>query len=273
MATAKPKAPPKTTKPGTAVAVSRAKVNLPALPENLQEQMDSEIAAFQNRLSAPGGDRIKVSQEKLFELPNGDTSDELDCIIVDFVSFNAYYEGAYNPNNITPPKCFAIGLEPTGMIPSANSPECQAESCTACWANAWKSGTGNGKACNNTKLLAVLPPDGDMETPLMILKVSATGLKAYDSYVASVARTFQRPPRGVLTTITFDPNVTYASLRFGNPRPCDKNQLALAFARKEEALQRLLTEPDVSAFAAETPAPKPKALQKPAARKPVKRAA
>lgn len=67
------------------------------------------------------------------------------------------------------------------------------------------------KACKNSRLLALLPVDADDETPIMVLKVSPTALKAFDSYVASVARSFQLPPLGVVTEIGFDEAVTYTA--------------------------------------------------------------
>jgi hypothetical protein len=243
-------ATPAKPKRGTAVAV-QAKINLPV---NIAAQMAAEIEAFKGRIAAPSGDRIKAD-EKLFTLPNGDTSDTLSVIIVDFVSYNAYYDKPWNSNQIVPPNCFSIGLEPAGMVPSENSPEMQAESCAACWANQWKSSaTGAGKACSNTKLLAVIAPD-DPDAPLMLLKVTATALKSFDAYVTGVARAFQRPPRGVITEITFDPNPKYSSLRFGNPVACTPDQLALAYSRKDDAMTRLMVEPDVSAFVAAPAAP------------------
>jgi hypothetical protein len=64
MATAakKPAAPKKT---GTAVAVAK-----PQLPANIDDAMKNEIASFQSRLSAPGGNRIKPTK-KGFELADG----------------------------------------------------------------------------------------------------------------------------------------------------------------------------------------------------------
>lgn len=231
----------------TSTAIAKAKISLPA---NIQADMASEIAAFKDRIAAPTGSRIGTD-EKLFTLPNGDTSDTLSVIIVDFVAYNAYYDKPWNPNQITPPNCFALGLEPAGMVPSENSPEAQAESCAACWANQWKSSaTGSGKACSNTRLLAVIEPDGDVDSPIMLLKVTPTALKNFDAYVTGVARSFQRPPRGVITEITFDPNQKYSSLRFGNPTACTQEQMALAYARREDAMARLMVEPDVSAFVA-----------------------
>ena len=204
-------------------------------------------------------------------MADGSIVDSIEAIVIDFVSFNAYYENAYNPNVMESPLCFAISVEPTGMEPSENCKDKQCDTCTSCWANQWKSGNGNGKACTNSKLIALLPPDGDMTTELQVLKVSPTGIKNFDAYVANVARTFNRPPYGVITEITLDPNLDYPSVRFGNPRPCTKDELAVAFARKEDAFKLLTTEPDYSAAEAEAaaakPAPRGKGqLQKPAAR-------
>lgn len=244
----------------TAVVV-KAKISLPA---NIASDMASEIATFKDRIAAPTGNRIGTD-EKMFTMPDGETSDTLSVIIVDFVAYNAYYATAWNPNAIVPPNCFALGLSPTGLIPSDNAPEKQAESCAACWANQWKSSpTTNGKACSNTRLLAVIAPDGSIDDPIYLLKVTPTALKNFDAYVAGVAKAFQRPPRGVITTISFEANEKYSSLRFSNPIACTADNLALAYARKDDAIERLMTEPDVSAFAAAPPA---KAARKVPARK------
>lgn len=262
------KAKPAVKTPGTAVA--RAKINLPV---DANEQMAREVAALANRIQAPSGNKIAITQDKQFKLPNGDADDTMQGIIVDFVSYNAYYDKPYNPNDITPPNCFALGEVPSELSRSDNSPDPQCDGpCAGCWANQWKSSpTSNGKACGNHKLLAILPPNADAETPLMLLKVSPTGLKSFDGYVASVARNFQRPPYGVITEVSFDENSTYATLRFGNPQPCSTDQLALAMSRREEARAMLLIEPDVSSF--EKDAPKGKSKLAPARGKPPQRKA
>lgn len=251
---------------GTGVAVQRAKINLPV---DVEAQRAAEIAAFAKRLQAPTGNNIKTD-EKIFTLPNGDTHEELSVVIVDFVSCNDYYSGPWNPNQVVPPECFARGLEPTGLVPSENSPELQAESCAACWANQWKSSaTGNGKACSNTVRLAVMAPDEDETAPLLTLKVTATALKSFNAYVSTLARAGV-VPRDVVTTITFDPNLKYSSLRFSNPVGASEDQRAVAYSRREEAMQSLMREPDVTP-PAEAPAPvskKPvsKVVAKPAPR-------
>ena len=242
---------------GTTVA--RAKVNLPV---DIDAQLAAEAASISARLSAPSGDRIIVTQAKTFKLPDGtETDGPFDAIVVEFVAANFFYEESFERGNITPPKCFALGLDSNSLVPSDNSPDKQAESCASCWANQFGS-SGKGKACQNTRLLALLPPDATIDTPVQILKVSPTAIKSFDGYVASVARAFQKPVRAVLTAIGFDPNSEYSSLRFGNPRKTDDMQLLLAMDRREEATARLLTEPDVSAARVSQPVPAKKAPAK-----------
>jgi hypothetical protein len=233
---------PKVT-PITSNAVAKAKINLPV---DINEQMAAEIAAMQSRISAPSGDRIAATQQKTFKLPNGTEVNTLECIIVDFAAAYMYYAAAYDRNNITPPDCFALGLEPASLTPSNNSPNKQAESCSGCPQNQFGS-AGKGKACSNTRLLGLLPTDADINTPMMILKVSPTGIRAFDAHVNSVVRSYSMPLRGVVTEISFDPTSDYATMRFRAIGPASKDLVMLAQSRKDEAITRLLTEPDVSA--------------------------
>ena len=236
-------------------AIAKVKANLPA---NIEQQFADEVAALQKRISAPSGDRITVTQGKTFKLPNGLEVDELECVVVDFAAANYWYDSQFDRNNIVPPKCFAIGLEPAGLTPSDNSPDKQCESCAGCWANQFKSAAnGRGKACSNTRLLGVIPVDADEDTPLQILKVSSTGLKSFDGHVAAVAQKAGVPVRGVITKITFSDDDEWASLRFSVVQKLTPKDplLAIAQSLKDVALQRLLTEPDVSAAAAANDAP------------------
>lgn len=242
-------------------AVTRAKV---ALPANIAETLAAQAAAMASRIGSPSGDRIKITQSKRFRLPSGEESTgPLQAIIVDFVSFNALYDGPFDPNDITPPICAAIDREITSMSPFIDAPSVQHDSCSACPQNQYHSAArGNGKACQNSRLLAILPPDANAETPLMILKVSPTGLRSFDGYVASIARSFNMPPLAVVTEITIDPNLDYPSLRFGNPTPATPDQIALALSRSSEASTRLMTKPDFTAAAAPAPAKKPAASRR-----------
>lgn len=240
-------APAKSAKPGTAVATVK---KTSGAVVNIQDMLRKQAEAMNERTSPASGIMIRVTQDKKLVLPDGQKVDELDVVIVDFVARNEFYEGAFDKDNMTPPACFAIGTSPTKLVPSDNSPVKQADACSECPMNAFGS-AGAGKACKNGRILAVLPPDADADTPLWLLKVSPTALKGFDGFVQGVARTFQAPPVAVVVTVSFDENVTYASLRFSNPQPNDN--LAVHFARQDEAKTLLEQEPDVSQY--ESPKP------------------
>ena len=247
MATAK-KAAPVAKKTGTAVAVKKASGG--ALVD-IKAQMAAELAGLAGRTGAAGGDKIQLKDKK-FTLPDGTTCAELDVVIVDFINVNNFYDGTYDQKNPTPPACFAIGQVITTMVPSPNAPLIQSDACGACPMNQYESsGSGAGKACKNMRRLAVLPPDADADTPLWIIDVSPTGIKGFDAYVRSAASKFQLPPIGLVTTLTFDPDKSYPSLRFGNPQA--NENMESHWARKGEALERLMQEPDVSGFEQKPP--------------------
>lgn len=253
-----------TVKPSTAVAVKKPTSTAVA---NIQDVLRKQAEANASRIAPGGGKSIRIGQDKSFTLPDGTkTREALQLVVVDFVSRNDYYENAYNKDDIVPPNCFAIHPEPKGMIPSANSPDKQCDDCTSCPQNVFGSApTGTGKACKNTRLLAVLPPDANDETDIWTLKVSPTAIKSFDGFVASVNRAFQLPPVGVVVTVGFNEASDYPSLEFTDPQPNDN--VAVHLGRQEEAREMLMAEPDVSSFGAEKPKANKAAARKPMARK------
>lgn len=228
---------------GTSVAVRKPAAGAIV---SIKEQMAAQIADLANRTAAPSGNKIRVTQDKQFVLPDGvKTPGPLQLVIVDFAASNSFYDRPFDKDDVIPPACYSVGLDPRKLIPVAASPDKQCDNCHACPNNAFGS-KGKGKACTNNRLLAVLPPDGDADSPLWQLSVSPTALKAFDGYVQAVARTFQTPPVGVVTTVSFDPNNDYPSLQFGDPQP--NENLAEHFARQAEAREMLMADKDFSAY-------------------------
>lgn len=228
---------------------------------SIQEQLKAQAAAMAGRIAPPSGVNIKITQDKKFQLPDGSKVEgPLELVVVDFVSRNEFYEGAYDPNQISPPVCFAIHPEPKSLVASDNAPSKQCDDCNSCPMNQFGS-SGKGKACKNTRMLAVLPPDADDSTPLWLLKVSPTALKGFDAFVSNVNRTYELPPIGVVVSVDFNPAETFASLTFTDPRP--NENLAVHFARQAEAKDLLAVEPDTSNY---TPVQKTPA--RPVTRKP-----
>ena len=226
---------------------------------NMEEELQKQALAIASRISAPSGDRIRVTNAKTFKFPDGtEKAGPIDAVIVDFAAANFYYTTPYQEDNIQPPDCFAMGLVASDLAPSANLPaeRREAEICVVCPHNQFKSASnGRGKACRNTYLLALLPPDATEDTPLMMLSVSPTAIKPFEELVNVIARKFSGPPMRAVVRIGFDPTVSYASLRFDTVNVLPNPNIALAFKRQSEARTRLLVEPDLTMPEVQPPVP------------------
>ena len=234
----------------TAVAVKKTGSNI----VSIQEAMKAQLAALADKTAPASGNSIRVTQDKHFMLPDGTkTPGPLQLVVVEFSSKNSFYKGKFDPKAIVPPVCFAVGSNPLKMVPSDKSPEKQSANCQECPMNQFGS-DGDGKACKNSRVLAVLPPDADKNTPMWLLATSPTANKGFDGFVNSVARIFQMPPVGVVATVGFDNSVTYAKLVFSDPQP--NPNLELCFSRQAEAQAMLAIEPDVSQYKPDAPAKK-----------------
>lgn len=245
----------------TKTAVAKKSASAGAL---VTQDMSKELEDLRARLTAPTGNRIKMDN-KTFKFPNGDVAESIDAVIVDFVYMNKYYEGSYDPNNIVPPNCFALNPVPNELVPSSNAPDIQSQvGCAGCAMNQFGT-NGKGKACQNRVLIALLPADATMETPMMILDISPTALKPFSAYVSAVARSLQRPPYGVITKIEFNQAVKWDVPVFGDPQLIDDVEfIEMIRARRQEARDMLLVEPDVTAIQAANDArPKAKGLMAP----------
>ena len=123
-----------------------------------------------------------------------------------------YYASKYDPNatEAKSPDCFSKD----GIRPDASATMKQCESCAGCAMNQFGSGIdasgnpGKGKACADTKMLAIFANNG-----VYGFKLTPSSLKAFGHYVKETSR------RGVdlstaITVIGFDPNFSYPVFTF-----------------------------------------------------------
>lgn len=231
-------------KPATKV-VPADKKNLPV---SLADQIAKEVQEVAERVSSPSGDSIRITQDKKFAFPDGtEHPGPLDLVVLDFAYGNNFFDRPFKKGENIPPACFSRGMSQKDLVPSGNSPDKQAESCAKCPLNEWGS-NGKGKACANNAYLAVIAADETDEERVLTLKVSPTAVRGWDNYVHTVRNKCKTVPVGVITQVYFDPNEDYASLRFGNPVP--NPNLEQHFALRAAARERLLAEPDTSAYEA-----------------------
>jgi hypothetical protein len=156
-------------------------------------------------------------------LPNN----EMAVIILDGVLENVYYEGKYDVDNPQGPKCFAFGRDEKELAPhkivieAGNSMAGASGLCAGCEMNEWGSAeTGRGKACRNTRRLAMIPAgtfevgkfkpfsnEEQLESAgIAYMKLPVTSVKGYAGFVKQIAGALKRPPHAVYTRVSVRPD-------------------------------------------------------------------
>lgn len=225
----------------------------------VDEQLANEIANLKQSISQPSGNRIKVEPTGDFILPDGmNLGNEIQVVVVDFVSRNTFYSGPYNPQNPSPPDCYAIGKNIAEMAPEQDSPSLQGDKCATCPLNQFGSGNnGKSKACKNTRELAVRlvdpeNPEYDPNAPIYTLSLPPTAIRSFDGAVAAVLRSLNGPPLKAILTVSARNKGTYAEITFTDPVP--NPDYAQDFARRGEVQDVLFRKPDFGAYQNQPPA-------------------
>jgi hypothetical protein len=210
--------------------------------QSIQDELRKELETLKERVDPPSGFKIST-KGKVFTLPDGSSSDgPMQCVILDWVTANVWFEGLYNPKDIKPPACFAVGRVVSELGPSENSPKKQHATCKGCPQNEWGSHPqgGKGKACKNTRRVLIIPVDADENTQPWVIDVSPTGLKHFDKYVNTLSDNGKHPIE-VVTEIAFEPSEAYPSLRF---KPVDTHsKVELMWSLKQKGQEILMQEP------------------------------
>lgn len=202
-------------------------------------EADAQVAAAQETIVGGGqflGLKAGILSFNGAPMPNN----EMRCVILDGIMENVYYEGEYEEGSPSAPTCFAYGrydrdgktvigidvredADGTGMSPHKSVLKPQHSDCDSCPHNQFGSAlTGKGKACKNTRRLALIPVQGAMKkgvfninvqdtehyatAPVAYLKTPVMSTKIYSAFVTQVASSLKRPPYGVFTRIFTQPD-------------------------------------------------------------------
>lgn len=236
--------------------------NLDSLPAHIQARLGNvdnsalgqAVAGFP--VLSLKGKRFTLVRSGEREIINDPRTDEpANHITVAILRANpgmskAYYAEGYVEGADGKPDCFSND----GKAPDANATNPQARSCHACPHNVFGSSTtGKGKACPDTKRLAVAQID-NLDDPIL-LRVPPTSLKNLANFGA------QFTSKGIkfnyiATKIGFDPQATHQLLTFQGVGFLDDATIERVEAlQSDETVLRITGE---VAIPQEAPAPKPK---------------
>jgi hypothetical protein len=192
--------------------------------------------------------RISLRGSKFREIVNGEQmkvskADALNMIVIDSAPVaRTYYEGAYDPDNITAPVCWSGDTD----APDADTTSPQATRCADCPQNIKGSGQGQTRACRYSQRLAVCI-EGDMATVYQ-LQLAATSIfgdaKENEMPMQGYARFLKAhnmPSIGVVTEMRFDEDADVPKLFFKAVRPLAEDELDAAVAlRGTEAVDHAI---------------------------------
>lgn len=181
---------------------------------------DERLAGYATEVAATeqgggGGKFISTKSGQLSYGGNVMPENKMTVVVLDHIMENHRYTERFNSEQPTSPVCFAFGRSEDTMVPHENSTEPGCDQCKGCPLNEWGSAdVGKGKACKNTRRLAVLTEDGleDIENAeVAYLKIPVTSVKNWSGYVQAVANNLKRPPFGVVTEVSLvpDPNTQF----------------------------------------------------------------
>ena len=166
-----------------------------------------------------------------------------------------WYEQGYVEGSNAAPDCFSNnGITPE---PTATKPQCA--SCQACPHNQWGSritpAGKAGKACSDSKRLAVVPlddPNNEMFGGPMLLRVPAASLQDVAMYGQKMQQ-MGYPYFAVGTKISFDAEESYPKFIFKGLRPLnDAEADVIVGLRDSHSVERIMAE---SEFSGGAPAP------------------
>lgn len=216
---------------------------------------------------------------------------QMAVVILDSVLENVFYEGKYDPDTPQGPVCFAFGREEKTMQPhtivieSGNSQAGASGLCEGCEMNEWGSAeTGRGKACRNTRRLAMIPAGtfnqaGKLEliedeehyesTAIGFMKLPVTSVKGYASFVKQVAGALRRPPFGIVTKVKIVPDPKTQFKVVFEPIMNLPDELMSAIMKRHEEAQATIDFPYQPNDEEQAPPPKrgSRAAQKPVAKR------
>lgn len=202
---------------------------------NYDEELAKLAGASATLTESGGGGRFFSTQAGVLAYDDAPLPGNQMCVIIGAWALeNVYYDGPYDPQQRTPPKCFAFcknpdekdEMAPHEEVDKHEEFERQADTCAECPKNEWGSAErGRGKACSNRRRLACLTggiykPAGRGNFELEIiedaehfasteeayLKLPVMSGKGFDAYVRDVAEQLKKPLFAVYTRVYLTPD-------------------------------------------------------------------
>jgi hypothetical protein len=226
---------------------------------NYDEEFAKHAAAYAGmESSAALGSFFKLRGGQLTFQDAPVPGNRMAVVILDHVLENVWYDKDFDPDSPSSPACYAFGRDERSLAPHEEAPDKQAETCAVCPKNAWGSDPkgGRGKACSNTRRLALIPAgsisasgafearasvDDFANAPMAFLKIPVTSVKGFAGFVQQTASALKRPPFGLFTKVSVVPDAKVQfRVQFEPLEAAPKPLAATLFKRHEDAASKII---------------------------------
>lgn len=184
----------------------------------------------------------------------------LDVVVIGAAFVNTYYGSKFDPDNVVNPDCFALSPDGEKMVPHPAVPNPIHSSCSGCKYNEWGSDEkdgkpAKGKRCKESRRLVLLPwsaltsAEDIVKAELAQCKLPVTSVKAWGSFVNTLAATINMPYYAVKARITTKPDLKTQFKVVITPMEqiSDASLLRAILKKREEAMRVAMLPFDVNA--------------------------
>jgi len=172
------------------------------------------------------------------------------AVPIDYMFENAYFPNRYDPTKVVSPVCYAFARKEAELAPYKDCEDPQHETCDGCERNEWGSDPdgGKGKACKNTRRIALLHKDSladektILEAAVAICKLPVTSVKNWSTFANQCATVLKVPPLAVICEISVvpDPKTQFQVLFKGTEVIKNEDILATLVAKQEMVAKNMI---------------------------------
>lgn len=228
--------------------------SVPAVaPEaQLPVSWESELAALAVQTAEtekPSSNWISFKSGQLSINGNAVKGNKVECVVIHSIHENQLYKDKYDPNNPSPPICYAFADNDDDLKPHPDSTTPQAASCAECPNNVWGSdpGGGKGKACKNVRRLGIMDKN-DLtnieKAEVYLAKLPVTSVKNWGTYASQIANVLKLPPLAVITEMSTAPDAkTQFQVNFQLVDKVESSDMIQALLKKRHDVMPLIYQP------------------------------
>jgi hypothetical protein len=212
----------------------------------------AQLAKQTEDAEKPTGNFITFRAGQMLFNDNPVPGNKMLAVPIDYIFENAFYPEKFNPAKAMSPICYAFGRKDSELKPHADCEDPQNTTCDGCELNEWGSDPdgGKGKACKNTRRIALLHKDSlvdaktILESAVAFCKIPVTSVKNWSTFANQCATVLKVPPLAVIAEVSVIPDSkTQFQVLFKGSGVISDDEILAALVAKQEMVAKNIMVP------------------------------